>query len=275
MYIKTDEGLGQAPMHYGSIAGLGAARKWVHRRRPRSSSGRAPSRMAGLGAFGAPVLDVQCPDPPGCAPVDAASCRAAIRDAVREAIRLANNAAIRLEAAIAVPPASRDANAQRTAKRFKFFFGHDPAHAITWAGNEESGVSVAKRFRAVARELDGGRRVVFHCRTTRADCDDDDLTCCSPNDNAWFSTGVRNGVNLCDGFWNPPADLPPGLPVRSFRAAIIIHEMLHMLFEFLRDVGQGRVRAACYEGFALRAAGIPADRFDVCQCRGIAPCPPA
>jgi hypothetical protein len=247
MYIKTDEGLGQAPMQYGSIAGLGVARKWVHRRRPRSDSGRAPSRMAGLGAFGAPVLDVQCPDPPGCAPVVAAGCRAAIRDAVR------------------------DANAQRTAKRFEFFFGHDPAHAITWAGNEESGVSVAKRFRAVAKELDGGRRVVFHCRPTRADCADNDLTCCSPNDNAWFSTGVRNGINLCDGFWNPPADLPQGVPVRSFRAAIIIHEMLHMLFEHLRDVGQGRVRAACYEGFALRAAGIPADPFDVCQCRATCP----
>lgn len=275
MYIKTDGGLGQAPMLDGSIAGLGAARKWVHRRRPRSGSGRALSRTAGLGGFGAPVFDVQCPNPPGCVPgVDAAGCRAAIRAAVREAIRLANNAANKLEAAIAVPPASRDADAQRTAKRFKFFFRHDPAHAIKWAGHEESGVSVAKRFRAVAKELDCGRRVVFHCRPTRVPCADTDLTCCPADVNAWFSTDVRNGVNLCDGFWNPPADLPEGLPVRSFRAGIIIHEMLHMLFEHLRDVGQGRIRAACYEGFALRAAGIPADQFDVCQCRGTVPCPP-
>jgi hypothetical protein len=220
------------------------------------------------------VFDVQCPDPPGCAPVAAAGCRAALRDAVREAVRLANNAATRLEAAIAVPPASRDANAQRTAARFRFLFGHDPAHAITWAGNEESGVSVAKRFRAVARELDGGRRVVFHCRPTTAACVGND-PCCTPTENAWFHPLGRNVVNLCDGFWNPPADLPAGLPVRSFRAAIIIHEMLHMLFEHLRDQGQGRIRAACYEAFALRAAGIPADRFDVCGCRGIVPCPPA
>ena len=262
-------------MYLSDGSGFGEHKKWVHRRQPASGSGHGPSRVAGLGAFGAPVFDVQCPNPPGCAPVGAAGCRAAIGAAVREAIRLANNAATRLEAAIAVPPASRDENAKRTASRFKTFFGHDPAHAISWAGNEESGVSVAKRFRAVARELDGGRRVVFHCRPTRVPCPDSDLTCCASTHNAWFSTGVRNGVNLCDGFWNPPADLPPRLSVRSFRAAIIIHEMLHMLFEHLRDAGQGRIRAACYEAFALQAAGIPAHRVDVCACRGITPCPPA
>jgi len=262
-------------MYLSDDSGLGASKIWVHRRRRAAGSGGAPSRMAGLGSFGAPVFDVQCPDPPGCAPVDAAGCRAAIRTAVREAIRLANNAASKLEALSGVPPVSRDANAQRTAKRFVAFFGHDPAHAITWAGNEESGVSVAKRFRSVAKELDGGRRVVFHCRPTRADCarnDFNDLTCCAPRENAWFSTGVPNGVTLCEGFWNPPADLPQGLSVRSFRGAIIVHEMLHMLFEHLRDTGHGRIRAACYEAFALRAAGIPANPFDVCQCRGT-PCP--
>ena len=259
-------------MYLSDDSGLGQAKKWVHRRRPTDGSGRT-GRVAGLSGFGTPVFDVECPNPPGCAPVGVAGCRAAIRDAVREAIRLANNAATRLEAAIAVPPASRDANAQQTAARFRRLFGHDPARAVTWAGNEESGVSVAKRFRAVARELDGGRRVVFHCRTTRAGCAENDLTCCTPDVNAWFSTSVRLGVNLCDGFWNPPADLPAGLPVRSFRGAIIIHEMMHMLFEFLRDEGQGRARAACYEAFALRAADIPADPFDVCECRGITPCP--
>ena len=202
-------------MYLSDDFGLGRAGKWVHRRRPAAGRGGAPNRMAGLGAFGSPVFDVQCPDPPGCPPLAAADCRAAIRTAVLEAIRLANNAANRLQAAIAVPPASRDASAQQTASRFKSFFGHDPAFAISYAGNEESGVSVVKRFRAVANELNGGRRVIFHCRPTTDPCAEDDLTCCPSNVNAWQSEGVRNGVNLCEGFWNPPATLPAGLSVRE------------------------------------------------------------
>ena len=257
-------------MYLSDDSGLGEHKKWVHRRRPARD---ARGRMAGLGSFGVPVNDVLCPNPPGCSPVDPAGCAAAIRDAVPESIRLANNAAAKLEALIGVPVASRDADMRRTAARFAEFFGHDPSHAISYAGNEESAISVAKRFRAVARELNGGRRVTFHCRPTTATCADDDLTCCSTTNNAWFSTGVRNGINLCDGFWNPPANIPAGLSVRRFRAAIIIHEMLHMLYEFLRDDGRGRIRAACYEAFALRIGGIPADPFDVCQCQGTTPCP--
>ena len=260
-------------MYLSDDSGLGEHKKWVHRRRPVAGSGDARSRMAGLGAFGVPVMDVQCPNPPGWSPLDPAGCAAAIRDAVRESIRLANNAAAKLEALIGIPVASRDADARRTAERFRRFFGHDPLNPVTWAGNEESAVSVAKRFRAVARELNGGRRVTFHCRPTTTPCPNNDLTCCSTTNNAWFSTGVRNGINLCDGFWNPPANIPARLSVRRFRAAIIIHEMLHMLFEHLRDDGHGRIRAACYEAFALHLAGIPPDPFDVCQCRGTTPCP--
>jgi hypothetical protein len=47
-------------MYQSDVSGLGQARKSVHRRRPASG-------MAGLGAFGVPVLDPQCPNPPGCA----------------------------------------------------------------------------------------------------------------------------------------------------------------------------------------------------------------
>ena len=259
-------------MYLSDDSGLGQPGRSVHRRRPAAGSGRATSRVAGLSGFGTPVFDIQCPNPPGCAPIGAAGCRAALRDAVREAIRLANNAATRLEASIAVPAASRDAIAQRTAARFTRLFGHDPARAVSWAGNEESGVSVAKRFRAVARELDGGRRVAFNCRPTTAVCVGND-PCCTTTENAWTHPLGRNVVNLCAGFWNVPPDLPAGLSARSFRAAVIIHEMLHTLFEFLGDEGRGRGRAACYEAFALRAAGIPADPFDVCQCRGTVPCP--
>ena len=259
-------------MYLSDGDGLGRNVKWVHRRRRAAEAEGAPTRHAGLGEFGVPVMDVQCPDPPGCAPVGAAGCGAAIRAAVQEAIRLANNAADKLEALIGVPAASRDADARRTAERFTFLFGHDPAHPITWAGNEESAISVAKRFRAVARELDGGRRVTFHCRPTTATCADNDLTCCATNDNAWFHENVRNTINLCGGFWNPPTGLPSGLSALRFRAAVLIHEMLHMLYEHLRDTGHGRIRAACYEAFALHIAGIPPNPRDVCRCRGT-PCP--
>jgi hypothetical protein len=251
---------------------LGEVRKWVHRRGSDPTLRSAPSTIAGFGEPRGPVFEVLCPDPPGCPPVAAAQCRAVVRAAVHEAIRLANNAADKIQAAINVAPGDRDAEAQRTARLFRSFFGHDPSRPIPWAGNQASGVSVAARFRAVARELAGGRRITFHCRVTRPDCGLDDLTCCCPADNAWFSKGVPNAITLCAGFWTPPAGLR-GLPHRNYRAAIIIHEMLHMLFEDLRDVGRGRPRAACYEAFALRLAGFGADPFDVCNCTG-RPCPP-
>ena len=262
-------------MYLSEGPGLGAAKIWVHRRRPARPRSGARG-VSGLGELGVPIFDTQCPDPPGCAPLALTGCRPALRQAVHEAIRIATLAADKLDALVGVPVAARSADAQRTARIFTRYFGHDPLRAVTWAGNEESAVSVAKRFRSVARELNGGRRVVFHCRPTRDDCarnDHNDLTCCAPTENAWFSTGVPNGVTVCDGFWNPPADLH-NLPARQFRAGIIIHEMLHMLFEHLRDTGHGRIRNACYEAFALHLAHRDPDPFDVCQCRGTTPCPP-
>jgi hypothetical protein len=251
--------------------GLGEITKSVHRRRMDPALGPAPGALAGFSEPGGPVFDVQCPDPPGCPPVVAAQCRTVVREAVIEAIRLANNAATKVEAATALKPAERDAEAKQTARLFTFFFGHDPARPVLWAGNQASGISVAARFRAVARELGGGRRVIFHCRVTRAGCGQD-LTCCDPCDNGWFHPDVPNTVNLCAGFWHPRADLR-GLPQLNYRAAIILHEMLHMLFQDIRDAGRGRPRAACYEAFALRVAGFGADPFDVCNCTG-GPCPP-
>ena len=112
----------------------------------------------------------------------------------------------------------------------------------------------------------------FDVGSTQPHCGNNDLTCCCPADNAWFSVGVPNTVNLYAAFWNPPAGLR-GLPALNYRAAIIIHEMLHMLFEDIRDVLHGRPRASCYEAFALRLAGFGAEPFDVCNCRGT-PCPP-
>jgi hypothetical protein len=232
-----------------------------------------PGAMEGFGqpvspAPSGPVFDVQCPNPPGCPPIAAGQCRAVLRQAIIEAIKLANNAASKVEAATNVEPAKRDPAAKKTAHLFKFFFGHDPTRPVPWAGNAASGVSVAFRFRAVAKELAGGRRIVFRCLPTRADCADADLTCCSTNTHAWVNqNNVPNVVHLCARFWNPPPGLR-GLPALQYRAAIIIHEMLHLLFQdFLLHAPPGRPDAHCYEAFALRLADFGADPSDVRQCR--------
>jgi hypothetical protein len=249
---------------------LGETRKWVHRTRRDPANGPAPTGIAGFGEPGVPVFDFPSPCAQCTLPTHA-QCRAVLRDAILEAIRLANNAADRIDDVLQVPANGRNAQATETARLFRSFFGHDPLWPVPWAGNEASGISVAKRFRAVAKELGGGRRITFLCRVTRAGCGED-LTCCDPCDNGWFSTALPNTVNLCAPFWRPRAGLR-GLPHRNYRAAIIIHEMLHMLFEDVRDARRGRPRAACYEAFALRVARYGADPFDVCNCTGT-PCPP-
>jgi hypothetical protein len=235
--------------------------------------GPTPGAMEGFGqpvspAPSAPVFDVQCPDPPGCPPIAAGQCRAVLRQAIIEAIKLANNAANKIQAATNVEPAKRDPAAKRTAHLFKFFFGHDPTRPVPWAGNAASGVSVAFRFRAVAKELGGGRRITFRCLPTRADCAADDLTCCRTTTHAWVNQNtIPNVVHLCASFWNPRAGLR-GLPALQYRAAIIIHEMLHLLFQdFLLHAPPGRADAHCYEAFTLRLAGFGADPSDVRQCR--------
>jgi hypothetical protein len=234
--------------------------KWVHR--SRYGSGRASSGMAGLDA---PIFDVQCPTAAGGAPVDAAERRRLLRAAVLQAIELAKNAADKIDAAIRVTPRDRDAAAKQTERQFRFFFRHDPASPRP--RNQESGVSIATRFRSVAKELNGGRRIVFHCRPPKDRCGDTDLTCCDPTENAWVHPSVPNAIHLCESFWNPAP--VRGLPAQTLRAGIIIHEMLHIYYSgLLIDEGHGRRRAACYEAFALRVGGFAATRFDVCACRG-------
>jgi hypothetical protein len=218
----------------------------------------AYTRLAG------PVFDIQCPNPPGCPPVAAGQCRAILRQAIIGAIKLANGAAIKVDKATKIEPAKRDAETRETARLFMFFFGHDPSHPVSWAGNEPSGVSVAKRFLAVASELGGGRRIVFRCGCPGA------------------GAGVRartnqaaepNVVNLCARFWNPPPGLR-GLPAAYFRAGVILHETLHIYFhEFFHHAGhpsgdpeRRRDNAHCFEAFALRVAGFGADPQDVRQC---------
>src|SRR5688572_24649333 len=170
-----------------------------------------------------PIFRLECPA--GCDSVTVAQCRNVMRQAIIEAIKLANNAASKIEAAIKPEPNQRDAEAKETARLFKFFFGHDPIRPVPWAGNGASGTSVAYRFRAVARELGGGRRIVFRCLDTRPGCADDDFTCCLPGSNAWVNQArIPNVVHLCGRFWNPPAGLR-GLPPPYYRAGVIIHEI--------------------------------------------------
>jgi len=141
MYLNASEGLGQIPTTLqprNLISGSGYA------------FGPAPSAMEGFGQpspptqQAGPVFDVQCPAPAGCHPVAAEQCRPIVRQAIREAIKLANNASLKLDAAIKVEPSLRDAEAKNTARLFQFFFGHDPSHLIPWDAPHKSGASVGE-----------------------------------------------------------------------------------------------------------------------------------
>lgn len=215
--------------------------------------------------FEGPIFDV------ACAACGVADCRPRLRQAVLEAIKLANNAARKLELASKLEPSKRGPDAKETARLFRAFFCHDPSLQIQGNGKERSGLVVAKRFRSVANELDGGRRITFVCLPARTPCPDADFTCCTTTQNAWSVSGDST-VRLCPPFWTDPH--LPGLPVVDFRAAIIIHEMLHVLFGRtgswpgigdLNDIGK-RGNAHCYEAFVLRVNGFGADPDDVRQC---------
>ena len=202
---------------------------------------------------GVPVFRFECPL--GCAPATADRCRGIVRRAVLDAIALANGAAAKLEAG---PP---DAE---TIRLFKAFFGHDPSRPVPWAGNRPSGAIVAFRFRKCAEELGGGRVMTFRCLTT-----------CPDGVNA-RTNGTASAVlmRLCPRFFNRPAGEPLGN--QFFRAGVVLHEMLHLLFtSFFHHQGRHpsgdperrRDNAHCYEAFALRVAGHAAEPGDVSGCR--------
>ena len=201
-----------------------------------------------------------------------AQCAPIVRQAIVEAIKLANIAAKKLDVSTKTEPAKRDADAKRTATKFRAFFGHDPLTRLTTTGKDPSGVSIVERFREVAKELAGGRQIVFRCLPTRVDCVEEDLTCCFPNDAAFaHQQDAPNVVHLCASFWNPVGVLR-GLPIETYRGAIILHEMLHILFGptsgpggFLGDTGR-RANAHCHEIFALRAAGFGQETEIIKRC---------
>jgi len=228
-----------------------------------------------------PIFDVACA---GCAagqctacpdgqcaacPAHGGGCRAIIGEAIVEAIKLALGAADKIEAAIRVPQRSRGPEAKETARLFQAFFCHDPSTVIPWAGGP-SGASVAQRFRAVARELNGGRRILFICRADRDPCPDDDETCCSADVFAFtmpLVAGRGSALFLCPRFWDDAIQNKPGLPAVDNRAGTIIHEMMHMLFGHGPESGHGKIHgildrdpkranAHCYKAFVLRANGF-------------------
>jgi len=102
---------------------------------------------------------------------------------------------------------------------------------------------VSRRFALVARIL--GDRIHYSCGAGRINlgggCADD----CSSNDFDAFTCAGVSGIGLCPSFWTAYAD-------DDARAAIIVHEMLHMTFEgigdeTLRGAGRNFRVAGCYE----------------------------
>jgi hypothetical protein len=215
-----------------------------------------PPQSAFLGktdpAVSAPVFRLECV--PGCAPAAANQCRAMVRRAVRDAIALANAAATKLEAA--TPDAE-------TVRLFRAFFGHHPSRPASSDPSRSSGNLVAFRFRKCAEELGGGRVMTFRCAAA-----------CPAGRNASTNGNISAIVmTLCPRFFNRPAGQPLGN--QFFRAGVVLHEMLHLLFtSFFHHQGhpsgdpeRRRDNAHCYEAFALRLAGHAAEPGDVAACR--------
>ncbi len=218
---------------------------------------------------------IACPDAHCSAcPVASGGCRQMLLDAVVEGIQLARSAADLVAASIRVPTDRRDQDASRTAAIFTQVFCHDPSAYVSWAKGP-SGNTVVIRLRAVANELDGGRRIRFVCREARAGCGATDATCCNTTSNAFTMPGQPSTVFLCPRFW--VNQNLPGLPEVQRRAATIVHEMLHNLYGLDDSLRSGttnptprRFDAHCYEVFLLQVHGFGVDPSDVTQCQGFA-----
>ena len=197
-----------------------------------------------------PIFRFECA--PGCAPNAAGQCRAVLRQGIREAIRLSSNAASKLEAN------PRDAD---TIRHFLRLFGHRPDRPVPWANNTESGATIAHRLRKVAEALQG-RGTLYRCvpcgTSTVLECPLDAPTIACPMN---AQAVPPNTIELCPRFWEQSA---------AWRAGVLIHEMLHLLYlEFLHhgDPERRRDNAHCIEAFVLLANGITPDRCDICRCR--------
>ncbi|MCI0537237.1 MAG: peptidoglycan-binding protein [Verrucomicrobiales bacterium] len=196
-----------------------------------------------------------------------AQCAPIVSRAISAAIKLANNAADKTEAATKIEPSKRDSVAKETARLFKAYFGHDPSKPISYAGHEPSGVSIANRFRAVAKELAGGRRFVFRCvvatcpaGTASTAGDATHPPCCRDGSRAFVvvrHAALRNVVHLCTPFF----DLP-----EASRGGTILHELLHLRYPDFLHHRFRRANAHCFKAFALRVGGHGRDFSADCQC---------
>lgn len=233
MYIEANEGLGQ----------FITKNSWHRRDTP----------VADLGSLGqSQLLDAATCPPAGFTMAQATR---TVRRAIVAAIGIAKSAAAKLDSieqkrASGQPRSEED---KRVAKQFTFFFRHDPNHLISWAGNKPSGVNVALRLRQAADAL---VKRGLHYRCT---CPGAPLT--RRGQAAHRGTHIR----LCNAFWNVPVGLH--MDAETFRAGVILHEVLHVIIEPIDDADPPRANAHCYEAFAMRASGHGADRSDVRQCR--------
>jgi hypothetical protein len=208
---------------------------------------------------GAPLFEIDC----RACPIK--DCQPALRRAMLEAIRLATNAANKLDVASSLATRAGNSVANQTAQTFMKFFCHDPSLPLD-PGGEASGANVAKRLRAVAKELGGGRKLKFVCLPQKEICD---VNSCCPTEVA----RIRHGepAILCDEFWKE-SDLD-ALPTVDKRAAALIHEMLHLLFgstvreRGIVDMGPPRAVADCYEAFVLEVNGFVALRGKCKKCK--------
>jgi hypothetical protein len=208
-----------------------------------------PQDMGRVGFIGEPAPATPpfrffCPI--GCAPQTAAQCQGIVAQAIRDAIVLAERAAQRLE--------------QRNAGALLLFgpiFG-DPMRPVPWAGNRPAADLVAQRYRAVAA---GFRNRVPHIRCSARN---DVIAVVQPRAAPSAANPLpRNTILLGQPFWGPG---PAGTATRFWRAATVLHEMLHLLFwEFFGHQAnlprpgdpeeRRRDNSFCYEAFALRLAG--------------------
>jgi hypothetical protein len=221
-----------------------------------SGSNCGCSKCSGLGepqappALPQPVFRLDC-TAANCPLPTLAQCQNTVRLAAADAIRLCIRAAERLDAA---HPA--------TVAHFIRIFGHPPTRLVPWANNRPSGETVAHRLRRVAEALHG-RVVHFDCACPGA--------AAGVNAQTNFAADP-NIIHLCARFWNRVATA--ALNNRSFRAGVILHEMLHLIYsQFFHHAGhpsgdpeRHRDNSHCYEAFVLLANGLNPEQGDLDTC---------